>query len=203
MNKNNGNSSNTKAQGNALASVYAVTGYNNNGKEWNDYLNGTASASTTGNIYGIYDLSGGTWERTAAYIANRNGNLDLGNSFTKDSKGNLITTSTKYATVYPYEIDPETNKEYSDYTVASQKNWEKNRDETQIYGDAVRETSQKGKDRNDDNFYYGDYSWFPSLHVPFFIRGGYWWGGTGAGLFYFYRYSGNSDSHNGFRAVLV
>ncbi len=29
------------------------------------------NASTTGTIYGIYDLSGGVWERTASYVANR------------------------------------------------------------------------------------------------------------------------------------
>ncbi len=34
------------------------------------------SASNTGTIYGIYDLSGGTWERTAAIINNDNENLN-------------------------------------------------------------------------------------------------------------------------------
>ena len=32
-------------------------------------------ASTTLNMYGVYDFSGGIWERTAGYIANGNGNL--------------------------------------------------------------------------------------------------------------------------------
>ena len=34
-------------------------------------------ASTTGNIYGIYDMSGGAWEDTAAYVNNNHGNLNF------------------------------------------------------------------------------------------------------------------------------
>ncbi len=63
----------TKSEGNQLASVYAVTGYNDSKKEWNDYLDtNQKSASTTGNIYGVYDLSGGLTERTSGYVANGN-----------------------------------------------------------------------------------------------------------------------------------
>ena len=40
---------------------------------WNQ--KGGVSASSTGNMTGIYDLSGGLWERTASYIANNNENL--------------------------------------------------------------------------------------------------------------------------------
>ena len=64
--------------------VYAMTGYaakeedaentiNANAIAWNQF--GGELASTTGTIYGIYDMSGGTWERSAA-IAN-NGNEKL------------------------------------------------------------------------------------------------------------------------------
>ena len=33
-------------------------------------------ASTTGTVYGVYDMSGGAWERVAAYLDNGNGNLN-------------------------------------------------------------------------------------------------------------------------------
>ena len=79
---------------NSTTSVYAVTGCAgttadaeqvvttieklNNRTETNAYVwtqkNGT-KASSTGTIYGIYDLSGGTWERTAGLVANNNDNL--------------------------------------------------------------------------------------------------------------------------------
>ena len=42
-------------------------------------------ASTTGNVYGIYDMKGGSWERVATYFDNENGNLDkLGISTTNE-----------------------------------------------------------------------------------------------------------------------
>ena len=49
---------------NTVKSVYAVT-------RGNDYKN-KVNQSSTGNIYGIYDINGSVWERTAAYIANGN-----------------------------------------------------------------------------------------------------------------------------------
>ncbi|MEI3435454.1 MAG: type II secretion system protein [Clostridia bacterium] len=69
--------------------VYAKTGYaskNGNDSEatnstndvwkWNE--KGGTAASCTGTIYGIYDMSGGTWERSAAIVNNGNdsGNLN-------------------------------------------------------------------------------------------------------------------------------
>jgi len=39
-------------------------------------------ASTTGNIYGIYDMSGGTWEYVMAVFSNSNGDIWTGNSET-------------------------------------------------------------------------------------------------------------------------
>ena len=91
----------TKEDGNELASVYAVTGYNNANKEWNDYVETQFSPSTTGNIYGIYDMSGGLWEREATYVATTNGNLkSYGESIAYD-EGTLKEVSTKYTMVYP------------------------------------------------------------------------------------------------------
>ena len=46
-------------------------------------------ASTTGNVYGVYDMSGGAWERVAAYLDNGNNNL---NKYGKSSSN----SSTKY-----------------------------------------------------------------------------------------------------------
>ena len=47
--------------------------------------NGVLS-STTGNVTGIYDMSGGNWERVAAYIDNGNGNLTY---YGKSADGNI------------------------------------------------------------------------------------------------------------------
>ena len=43
-------------------------------------------ASTTGNVTGIYDMSGGNWERVAGYLDNGNGNL---NTYGRSADGSI------------------------------------------------------------------------------------------------------------------
>ena len=164
-----------------------------------DQLNGT-KASSTGTIYGIYDLSGGTWERTAAYVANGKGALkSYGASIAYDGN-DLKTISTKYTTTYPFDsttdnasiADNDTN-----LNTASANNYKKN---TLIYGDGIRETSTSG---TGSTSWYGDSSHSSGLYNPFSIRGGNLWSGSFAGLFYFYRNSGSSPYYGGFRTVLT
>ena len=47
-------------------------------------------ASSTGNVYGIYDLSGGAWEYVAAYYENGT-DLSKGNSFVENTEEHLVT----------------------------------------------------------------------------------------------------------------
>ena len=181
---------NSKNFGDNTNNVYAGTGYNNQGKAWNDMsITETSSASTTGNIYGIYDMSGGTWERVAAYVNNGSG---------KTYGASVIAggaTSTKYATAY---VSGETSSTTTDDAKCEANyNPEKNK---KIYGDAVHETSTKGIENSS---WYSDYSYFPGGGGPFFYRGGSLWDGPGAGLFFFSRNNGSSNYGNGFRAVLV
>ncbi len=61
----------------------------------NDYTsNQGALASSTGNVYGIYDLVGGTWEYVASYN-DKSDSLESGNSFTSTTEA-----SNKYVTLY-------------------------------------------------------------------------------------------------------
>ncbi len=173
--------------------VYAGTGYNNQGKEWNDTsIEVGYSASTTGNIYGIYDMSGGTLEAVAAYINNPSG---AGN---RNSYGASVVTggatSTKYATVYPSNETNDTNTDDK----RSQANYNVN---DKIYGDAVRETSTKGVKKSS---WYNDSSSFPENIKSFFLRGGSVVSqGSAAGIFNFDNSNGDNDYRLGFRAVLV
>ena len=183
-NLNNGGVSTTKEQGNTKASAYAVTGYNANNNEWNSYLGTNVSPSTTGNIYGIYDMSGGTWERTASYI--NNGKTGNGASVVVGKE-----KSTKYATVYPYS---DTGASDDEKSVANYKLNDK------IYGDSVRETSTEGKGSTS---WSGAYSNFPEGGVPFFGRGGNYGGGSNAGLSAVNRHGGGAHWYVGFRSVLV
>ena len=150
-------------------------------------------ASTTGNIYGIYDISGGAWERTAAYITNGDSNItNYGAPFayaTKDENG-YQTRSTKYATVYPFNGS---NDDYSpNYIVYKNASYG--------YGDAVLEISTDGRGATS---WFGNTSLFPNTAGSFFLRGGGYRGGAGAGAFYFDRTSGGIDNDSSFRPVLV
>ncbi len=185
-NLNNGGVSTTKEQGNTKASVYVVTGYNSNNNEWNDYLGSNRSSSTTGNIYGIYDLSGGHYERIASYINNGNDILNQGTSVVIGQD-----KSTKYATVYPYSDVGNTEDE------KSEANYMLN---DKIYGDSVRETSTKG---SGNNGWYTDNSSYPRTDAPFFYRGGSYYEDAAAGISTFRRNDGQTHWHNGFRSVLV
>ena len=200
---------------NSTQSVYAVTGVTtgttNAGAKTTtiEKVNGTTGntandgiytwdqiegqkASTTRNMYGVYDFSGGTWERTAGYIANGNGNLKAYGASVAYDGDKLKTESTKYTTVYPHGQEDNANIDNS-----SKINYPTNK---YIYGDGIRETSTGGTGTTSWN---SDYSYFPALDGPFTSRGGSYWDGSYAGLFCFNRSYGNSGYHNGFRPVLV
>ena len=154
--------------------------------------NGT-KASTTGTIYGIYDMSGGAWEKTASLVNNGNGNLS---TYGQSLMNSLVNgKSSQYVTVYPHNASVDKNGANID--TASQSNWEANK---KIYGDGIRETSTAGTGKNS---WHTDYSCFPAVISPFSTRGGYFWHGEGAGLFYFNRCNGSSNYGGGFRSVLV
>jgi hypothetical protein len=136
------------------------------------------SASTTGNTYGIYDISGGNGEYVAAYINNSHGNL-----FTYGN--NITTADSKYKDVYTVTSDNQVNN----YNNASTKK-----------GDAVYETSSSYTNSNGWN---ADYSCMPNYEQPWFQRGGEYGHTTHAGAFYFSLYTGVAHSNMGFRPVLL
>ena len=145
--------------------------------------------STTHNATGVYDLNGGAWERTAAYVNNGNENLGTyGGKTAGDIYGATEkeqSTSTKYKTVYSSE-----NNQSKDYQTAGKKN----------KGDAVYETSV--------SYSNGTGSWFdacanlPDGDGPFFSRGGNYTG-TIAGTFCFNDHNGDAVSYGSFRPVLA
>ena len=213
---NSGNRQRTESTGKSgVDSVYAVTGVttgttnarekqttieNINGITGNTASDGVYTwkqiegqkASSTGNMYGIFDLSGGTWERTAGYVANGNGKLKTYGASLAYDGSSMNTTSTKYVMVYP---DNEGSS--GDIDTESKNNYAVN---TKIFGDAIRETSTAGIGSKSWNV---DCSYFPALNNPFSVRGGYLWKTSDAGLFAFDRTDGNSLCSYGFRSVLV
>ena len=84
---------------------------------WNENIYGYNTvlgqlSSTTGNIYGIYDMSGGTWERVAAFFDNGNKNLSTNGNGKSEQYFDSATNTF---------LNPETNKKYWDIYEVSQE----------------------------------------------------------------------------------
>ena len=149
-------------------------------------------ASTTGNITGVYNMSGGADEYVMGVMKDANGNPMSGNSSSYNSgfNGTLYDGSnfisgidfpdSKYYDAYNYNT--------SDYDYYRR-----------ILGDATGEMGP---------FYYksswyNDFPYFVGSSGPWFYRGGRYYNGSGAGAFYFNNYNGGpASSYISFRLVL-
>ena len=159
--------------------INGSSSYYTGGGSGNAYVNNGAQ-STTGNVWGVYDMSGGAWEYVAAYVDNGNANL------------------TKYGASLVNSSDARTKNVY---TKASSDSYENNYQQNKgVYGDAVYETSTSGSGTTS---WYSDYSIFPYASFPFFVRGGSYNIGSNAGVFSFDNLTGNSGGYYSFRPVLV
>ena len=148
-----------------------------------------AKASTTGNIYGVYDMSSGAWEYVAVFNNTDTKNYESSNGSTFASTSG---TSDKYATKYYNE------------TTSSRGN-------ARIYtygkiGDATKEVNKGGAYALSNTSTY--YNWF-SDHLdlcyasnPFVARGGFRTEGASVGVFHLSSSSGGSAGGYSFRVVL-
>ena len=159
--------------------INSNSSYYTGGGSGNTYVNNGAQ-STTGNVYGVYDMSGGAWEYVAGYVNNGNGNLTSYGS-------SLVNGDAKTKNVY---TKASTDNDTNNYNQNASK-----------YGDAVYETSANGNTSNGS--WYGDCSYFPYAGYPFFIRGGGYGDRSSAGVFAFNNYVGSSRGDVSFRPVLV
>ena len=138
---------------------------------------GGGNASTTGNVYGIYDMAGGAWEYVAGYLSK-------------------ITALTNYKTL------ASADSKYKDVYAGTLSNRNKNYDEnTGKYGDAVYETSSSGGSLTGS--WDSSLSYFPSSSYPVFLRGGHASVGSIAGVFAFGDNTGGADTHISFRPVVL
>ena len=158
----------------------ATNGSNYTNTFYRYYTENGQKASTTRNIYGIYDMSGGSWKYMANYLGSVTGNQFV---------SNFLTIESKYQT--PYAGTGATSST-EDRTLNYEANKEK-------YGDAIWETSNGC----DGQFSWNaDYSSFLYADRPFSLCGGSYTNGFSAGLFYFHNYSGAEDINCSFRVVL-
>ena len=169
---------------NGEITINSNSSYYTGGGSGNAYASNT-NQSTTGTVYGIYDISGGSYEYVAAYVNNGNSNLTTYGS-------SLVNAASYMKDVYDMG---------SGDTRAA--NYAANSD---VYGDAIYETSSGTYNTSGDSntqSWHGDYSGFPSSTSPFFPRGGGFGSGSYAGAFYFDNLNGGAHSVYGFRPVLV
>lgn len=143
--------------------------------------NGTKGilASTTGNIYGIYDMNGGKREYTMANIK-RNGAMIYGSSGWTNSNS------------YP------DSKYYDTYNYTSGDT----KVESKIYsklGDAIKEPYYSSSNRKG---WYSNDSDFLSNALPWIVRSGYAYSTSGSGIFSFSGGSGKGSSEYSFRLTI-
>ena len=138
-------------------------------------------ASTTGNVYGVYDMSGGAYEYV---MGNMSSTADT-YTFYPSSSGfasSWYTSNQKYVNTY---ANGSTDKDQIAYNRAR-------------LGDATGEVvSSSGY------AWYSDYAHFPYSSVSWFIRGGYYYNSSIAGVFYFYYNNGIAVSLDSARAALL
>ena len=157
------------------------------------YSTNGVKASSTGNITGIYDLSGGAFEYVAAYNNKQDSNNDITNNGWTDLTP--TTVSDEYATQYNNNINPEVYNGIKVYTVGKTGDATK-----EVYAAKDVTSGSKTTKRN----WFDDSSFFVYSSGPFFVRGGGYSGRVGAGVFASTYYKGAADSSNlSFRVVLV
>jgi hypothetical protein len=180
------NNSSYKTGYSALPSTNQQTypGTYGDGNTYNNAYNTSIGylATTTGNISGIYDMSGGAHEYVASYMSGQLG-----------SSGFSATTLANYDSKY-YDV-------YSSSSTMTSYQY-------RILGDATGEMgpfkTYLDGDNNSryHNSWYGDSSHFVDSSCPWFRRGGRYDSGVLAGQFYFHRYTGGAYTDLGFRLVL-
>ena len=145
-------------------------------------------ASTTGNVYGVYDMSGGSWEYVMGNVSSTADTY----TFNSYKAGFAISWYNDYSNqkyVNTYGIISSVNDSYT------QKAYNAGRlgDAT---GEVVLSTGGSGG-------WYNDYTFFPYSSDPWFDRGGDYDVGSNAGVFNFNVGNGDAYSNCSARATLV
>ena len=130
-------------------------------------------ASTTGNITGVYDMSGGAWEYVMGYYS------PAGSTWGATSSSNSAGFSSQPNSKY-----------YDDYTATNSLTACNG---GICYGHGLSEVSG----------WYDDHAYFVDASSPWFLRGGHFYSGSSAGTFNFSSDFGSADGFRAARSVLV
>ena len=139
------------------------------------------NASSTGNIYGIYDLSGGAYEYVMGNMSSGSGSYTY-NAKSAGSNFSYSASTAKYIDTYAYGTSTTDQTAYNRARL----------------GDAAGEVVVSST-----TAWNNDYAYFVYSSYPWFLRGGYYSNGSLAGVFFFNYYYGNSNSLASARAALL
>ena len=137
-------------------------------------------ASTTGNIYGIYDISGGAWEYVMGFYKESDGNIHTGQSTSSNSGFNGYLQD---GIEYTSGVNLPEEKYYQTYTSNN----------SNVIGDAIYETKSWNSDSAN----------FVNSNLSTFGRGGSCDGVSRSGSFHFTNYRGGPSSYGSFRVSLA
>ena len=178
------------------------------------YNEANNKASTTGNISGIYDMSGGNWEYVMGVVKDASGNPMSGRNNTYNSGFNgtygcpTCDSDTSGLTSLTTGIDfPIDTRYYDLYTPNStdldDNTWYKY--ENGHLGDGNKEiaVSKSNSSSGDRGLWYSDYASFPTITDFWVTRGGIFFYDTGAGVFCFTHEYGHAKNTGSFRVALA
>ena len=153
------------------------------------------SASTTENVYGVYDMSGGSYEYMMGNMVYSNGQQMSGYSTSSNLNsaftGILYDGGTSFTGTYAFP-----SKRYYDKYSYGTSPTEYTRGKL---GDATKEMAPTGTSGN----WYEDYASFVYALNLWVLRGGYYGNGANAGAFFFNNHYGSAYSNYSARAVLL
>ena len=154
--------------------INSSTYYTGGGSNITSYKSNTGQ-STTGNVYGVYDMSGGPWEYVMGNMVNSSG------SFYSSNAGFSSAPNAKYYDKYTYDSSSTSHGRGK-------------------LGDATKETlSSFGSVTGG---WYSDYAIFVRSSDSWFVRGG-GYEGSYAGVFNFTDNNGDAYGNGSARAVLI
>ena len=166
-----GRSGGTTDANSSTNGTYTWDGKTTSGSYASDRTLGT-KASTTGNITGVYDMSGGAFEYVMGYY----------------SKASTTWGASLYGNYAGFSSKPD-SKYYDDYTTT---NTLTACNGGICYGHALSETAS----------WYSDYADFVSSNTPWVQRGGNYSNGANAGVFHSYFETCGPSGYASFRLVL-
>ena len=194
-------------------------GWTNTNEECNRYCNdGTCNtaypnsvlASTTGNITGIYDMSGGAWEYVMGVMVDEEGNPMSGRHSIYNSGFNgtfgcpTCDNDSSGLTELTGGYDWPNSKYYDTYAYGTVDEQYGRR----ILGDATGEIgfftsiTYLTQTRQISNW-YADHAYFVHSGYPWFTRGTDFTPGSEAGMFAFANANGYASDSGGFRVILT